>query len=526
MSFSVSKVRPQTTSRFTLPFFGHKANSGSRVKKAYRRKALDLHPDRNYGNVEETTKLFAEVQSAYEILSDPQERAWYDSHRDAILRDEDESSAGHFENNVRVTTADDLMKMFTRFNGRMDLSDSPSGFYTSLRDAFEMLAKEEEIACQWAGLDSIEYPSFGHADDSYEDVVKPFYTAWCGFATRKTFSWKDIYRYGEAPDRRVRRMMEKENKRYRDEAVREFNDAVRSLLAFVKKRDVRFKPNIQSEAERQKTLRDAAAAQAARSRAANQVKLDEHVLAEWQQIRGPAEEGASEEEEELEEHIECVVCNKTFKSEKQYEAHERSKKHTKAVQQLRRTMQMEDRALRQDAGSSSNLAVPRNTDVPADSEHDSDGHSSICCNTDGAQDGKRSDGQPRNETNPSRTDCTDSVPLEVGKGVSTPTPDESSQEGDDDEYASREEVEARILGNESAITPSPEAQDREAVMNNLLKELASESFKEDDDTASQIKVGKAKEKRARKAAQTSAAAGPGAEVRDISYYSVHSLISP
>jgi DnaJ family protein A protein 5 len=60
-----------------------------RIKKAYRKKALELHPDRNYGNVENATKKFAEVQSAYEILSDPQERAWYDSHRDAILRNQD-----------------------------------------------------------------------------------------------------------------------------------------------------------------------------------------------------------------------------------------------------------------------------------------------------------------------------------------------------------------------------------------------------------------------------------------------------
>ena len=488
---------------------------------------MELHPDRNYGNVEETTKLFAEVQSAYEILSDPQERAWYDSHRDAILRDEDESSVLHFENNVRVTTADDLMKMFTKFNGRMDYSDSPSGFYNSLRITFEMLAREEEIACEWAQIDTIEYPSFGHADDSYEDVVRPFYTAWNGFATRKTFSWKDVYRYSEAPDRRVRRMMEKENKRFRDEAIREFNDAVRSLVAFVKKRDLRYKPNVQSEAERQKTLRDAAAAQAARSRATNQVKLDEHILAEWQQVRESAEEEASEEEEEMEEHFECVVCNKTFKSEKQYEAHERSKKHTKAVQQLRRTMQMEDRALKKDARSDTNVSISRNVEAPTDSEHDANGHSSISYSTDRAHDvpsEKSRSRQPRNEMESSITDDAKNAPLEVDKGVSIFTTDESSQEGDDDEYASREEVEDRILGLELVAGPSPESLDREAVINSLPKDLSSQPLQEDSDTASQTKLGKAKEKRARKAAQTSAAAGLGAEVRETSCCLMRSLI--
>ena len=418
---------------------------------------------------------------------------------------------------MRVTTADDLMKMFTRFNGHMDFSDSPSGFYTSLRNTFDMLAKEEDIACEWAGIVSTEYPSFGHADDTYGDVVRPFYTVWNGFATSKTFSWKDVYRYGEAPDRRVRRMMEKENKRFRDEAIREFNDAVRSLVAFVKKRDPRFKPNLQSEAERQKTLRDAAAAQAARSRAANQAKLDEHVLAEWQQVRETVEEDASEEEEEMEEHFECIVCNKTFKSEKQYDAHERSKKHTKAVQQLRRTMQMEDKALKQDTISSSDVAVSGNTEAPTDSEHDSDARSPISCNTDRTQygpGGKNGAGQPRNEMGAVLTDGTDDVPLEAGTGRGAFTTDESSQ--DDDEYASRGEVEERILGQELATSPSPGSLSREAIMDDLSEELASQAVKEDSDTVSQTKLGKAKEKRARKAAQTSAAADSDAEVRESS----------
>ncbi len=42
--------------------------------------------DKNPDNIEETTRLFHSIQQAYEVLIDPQERAWYDKHREAILR--------------------------------------------------------------------------------------------------------------------------------------------------------------------------------------------------------------------------------------------------------------------------------------------------------------------------------------------------------------------------------------------------------------------------------------------------------
>ncbi len=66
------------------------------------------------------------------------------------------------------------------------------------------------------------------------------------FQSRKSFGWSDKYDLRDAPDRRVKRLMEKENKRARDAAKREYNDAVRSLAAFIRKRDPRYK-KFQSE---------------------------------------------------------------------------------------------------------------------------------------------------------------------------------------------------------------------------------------------------------------------------------------
>ena len=241
-----------------------------------------------------------------------------------------------------------------KFNSNVPFDDQPNGFFGILEATFAQLALEEQAACQWEGLDYQPFSPFGSAGDAYDSVAKPFYASWSGFYTKKSFGWKDKYRLTDAPDRRVRRLMDKENKKLRDDAIRDFNDAVRSLVAFVRKRDPRYVPNVQSEAERQKVLRESAAAQAARSRAANQVKLGDYVVPEWARSRGGAGEqlsdfSATEEESEV-EHIECVICGKTFKSEKQFEAHERSKKHLRAVQQLRRQMRREDAALELDAG--------------------------------------------------------------------------------------------------------------------------------------------------------------------------------
>lgn len=46
------------------------------IKTAYRKLALQWHPDKNLDNLVEAKEHFQLVQNAYEVLSDPQERAW------------------------------------------------------------------------------------------------------------------------------------------------------------------------------------------------------------------------------------------------------------------------------------------------------------------------------------------------------------------------------------------------------------------------------------------------------------------
>ena len=68
-----------------LPFKGipRDANDDD-IKRSYRKLALRWHPDKN--QAPEATAVFRKIQAAYDVLSDPQERAWFDKNRERILR--------------------------------------------------------------------------------------------------------------------------------------------------------------------------------------------------------------------------------------------------------------------------------------------------------------------------------------------------------------------------------------------------------------------------------------------------------
>ena len=75
-----SDDEPVDTEKFYNLLGVSKNATQQEIKKAYRRKAKDLHPDKHPDEHEKYQQLFQEVQAANEVLKDPQKRALYDKY--------------------------------------------------------------------------------------------------------------------------------------------------------------------------------------------------------------------------------------------------------------------------------------------------------------------------------------------------------------------------------------------------------------------------------------------------------------
>ena len=249
------------------------------LKKAYRKKALQYHPDKNRDNIEEATELFATIKAAYEVLSDPQERAWYDSHREQILSDIPIGPNGYggggddndyeVDSSITGVTTEELL-MFFNTGLYISVNDSPAGLYQIAGKIFAKLANDEVLAGRQTGVDEFlkyqddhfeeeinsvgyvvavkerlergdseyMYPTFGCSKTPFR-YLKTFYKKWSNFSTLKSFSWKDKYMYSSNYDRRTKREVNKRNEKARTSARNEYNRTVRRFVSFIKKLDKR-----------------------------------------------------------------------------------------------------------------------------------------------------------------------------------------------------------------------------------------------------------------------------------------------
>ncbi|KAI3783031.1 hypothetical protein L2E82_13093 [Cichorium intybus] len=182
----------------------------------------------------EATASFQELVNAYEVLSDVRERAWYDSHRSQIL-----FSGSNPNNSSGSAVVPDLLSFFSNsvYSG---LSDKGKGFYKVYADVFDKIYRNELNFAKTLGLGNVvkEAPLMGNLDSPYAQV-NVFYGYWLGFVIVMDFAWEDEYDANAGPNRKSRRLMEDENKKIRKKAKREYNETVRGLAGFVKKRDKR-----------------------------------------------------------------------------------------------------------------------------------------------------------------------------------------------------------------------------------------------------------------------------------------------
>ncbi|VDP53244.1 unnamed protein product [Schistosoma mattheei] len=227
------------------------------LKKAYYKLSLQWHPDKN--TTEDTTVIFQEIQEAYKVLSDPQERAWYDKHRAQILQGNGRGTQMGETSDYQESRVD-VFQYFTR-SCFEKFDDDVKGFYTVYAKVFADITEEEKCAAKFSGCTisssesgsdddeddckkysrrkSRSYPPFGSSSSPYKEVVAPFYLFWEIFETKKTYTWVEKYDTRLADSRQERRAMEAENNRMRMSAIRKRNEEIRQLVAYVKKRDKR-----------------------------------------------------------------------------------------------------------------------------------------------------------------------------------------------------------------------------------------------------------------------------------------------
>ncbi|XP_065091585.1 dnaJ homolog subfamily C member 21 [Ochlerotatus camptorhynchus] len=366
------------------------------IKKSYRKLALRWHPDKNLDSSEEANQQFLLVQAAYDVLSDPQERAWYDNHREQILR------GGHtnYEDN-----SVDLFQYFTTscYKG---FGDDKGGFYGFYGEVFHTISSEEiEFLENEEDFDAI--PKFGNSKSDYETEVRLFYAYWEGYCTKKSYAWLNPHNISEIRDRRVLKAIEKENKKVQQKARKERNEEIRSLVMFVKKRDKRvqaYKKLLEERAEQNRIKSQQNRLEQIRRKQKEieeQQKNSSNVFNEAyeEQLRkleesyaDASEESSNEEEEAIQamgdamtglvisqnengeetfyvDDLYCVACDKMFNNKKSYENHESSKKHKQNVELLRDQMRKDDLAA---GGRDNQEASPQKDESLGDMSNEDD----------------------------------------------------------------------------------------------------------------------------------------------------------
>lgn len=208
-----------------------------------------------------------------------------------------------------------------------------------------------------------------------------FYGYWQSYSTKRPFYSLDKWDLRQADNRRISRAMEKENKKLRDSKKKEWNESVRELAGFVRKRDPRVKAYRKLLEEKAQENQKKVVELQEQQRIQRQELLASHkhhdtvdLEKKYRELENALGDGSDEDSEveeivveddllvEDDDPLYCITCEKRFKSYPAMRNHIKSNLHRRNMSVLREELLRDQKDEDQLAEDVDNLDLQSNSE--------------------------------------------------------------------------------------------------------------------------------------------------------------------